>query len=306
MPTSSRHLALLIAAAILASHGGCRALRCRTSEESISAARELALQGLDAQQKGRDELAEQCFASADARCPQDERARCCYAEALWKRGAQEEAVQHMEEAVKLAGSDPERRVELGKMYLARGQVHQAGVQADKAIAAKGDSAAAWALHGDVLRAEGLRTEALASYHRALSHQPHFPEVQLAIADLYGQQDRPQRALATLQALADHYPPEEAPAEVAYREGLVLRRLGRYEDAAHRLTLAVRRGPTTADMLYELAQTEALAGHRGAAADAVAAGLALHPNHAGLARLSSELGTSEGAVAQVSGQRAVPQ
>ncbi len=314
MPKTSCHFSLLrwlhggsvvaLLALSCAPQCGCRVFRCHASDEAVSAARDLSLQGLDAQQKGRCDQAEELFASAIQRCPQDERARCCYAEILWQRGAQDEAVTHMEEAVRLSGSDPQRRVQLGKMYLARGQAHQASVQADKAIAANRQSAAAWALHGDVLKAEGLRSEALASYHRALSIQQHYPEVQLALADLYGQQDRPQRALATLQALADHYPPDELPSEVAYREGLVLRRLGRHQDAVVRLAAAVERGPATPDMLCELAQTQILAGDRTAASQAVAAGLALHPNHAGLGRLSSELGNRQGTVAQVSDERVI--
>lgn len=294
----------IVALALVLPQCGCRVFRCRTSDEAISAARDLSLQGIDAQQKGRAEQAEQLFAAAIQRCPQDERARCCYAEILWRRGAQDEAVGHMEEAVRLSGSDPQRRVQLGKMYLARGQIHQASVQADKAIAANRDFAAAWALHGDVLKAEGLRSEAQASYHRALSIQEHYPEVQLALADLYGQQDRPQRALATLQSLADHYPPEEVPAEVSYREGLVLRRLGRHQDAAEQLAAAIQRGPATPDMLLELAQTQVLAGDRNAASQSVAAGLALHPNHTGLNRLRGELGDRHETVAQVSDERVI--
>lgn len=314
MPTTSCQLSPLrwlqgssvVAILVLSAAGqcGCRAFRCHTSDEAVSAARDLSLQGLDAQQKGRSDQAEQLFAAAIQRCPQDERARCCYAEILWQRGAQDEAVEHMEEAVRLSGSDPQRRVQLGKMYLARGQVHQASVQADKATSANRESAAAWALHGDVLKAEGLRDEALASYHRALAIQQHYPEVQLALADLYGQQDRPQRALATLQALADHYPPDAIPSEVSYREGLVLRRLSRYQDAVEQLAAAVARGPATPDMHYELAQTQILAGNRNAAAESVAAGLALHPNHAGLSRLSGELGNRQGTVAQVSDERVI--
>jgi tetratricopeptide (TPR) repeat protein len=295
---------LALTALVFLPQCGCRVFRCHTSDEAINAARDLSLQGIDAQQKGRSEQAEGLFAAAIERCPQDERARCCYADVLWQRGAQEEAISHMEVAVRLSGSDPQRRVQLGKMYLARGQVHRASVQADKAIAANREFAAAWALHGDVLKAEGLRSEALGSYHRALSIQPHYPEVQLALADLYGQQDRPQRALATLQALADHYPPDQLPSEVAYREGLVLRRLGRHEDAAVRLAAAIQRGPATAEMHFELAQTQVLAGDRNAASQSVAAGLSLHPNHAGLSRLGSELGNRQGTVAQVSDERVI--
>jgi len=297
-------VAFLLTSLAVAPQCGCRIFHCSKSDEAVSAARDLSLRGIDAQQKGQPGQAEELFAAAVQRCPHDERAHCCYAEVLWQRGAQDEAVAHMEEAVRLSGSDPQRRVQLGKMYLARGQVHQASLQAEKAIAANRQSAAAWALHGDVLRAEGLRSEAMASYHRALSIQSHYPEVQFALADLYGQQNRPQRALSTLQALADHYPPDEIPSEVSYREGLVLRGLGRHQDAVEQLAKAVKRGPTTPDMLCELAQTQVLAGDRTAASQSVSAGLAMHPSHAGLTRLQGELGSREETVAQVSDERVI--
>lgn len=268
---------------------GCQVLRnCRVSEESISAARQLSLQAMDAQQKGRWDQAEQLYVSAVQRCPKDDRARYGYAEALWHRGAQQEAVAHMEEAVKLSGNDPERLVQLGRMYLERGELHRADVRADKALASNHQLAKAWALKGDIQEREGKKVEALASFHRALAYQSHYPEVQLAVAELYIQQDRSQRALATLQALATEYPRGEAPPNVLFREGLVLRKLGRYSDAARCLAEAAGRGEPSTELLYELAQTQSLAGDSASARLTAAAVLAREPNHPGCQQLKDEL------------------
>jgi predicted Zn-dependent protease len=68
----------------------------------------------------------------------------------------------------------------------------------------------------------------------LSYQQPLPEVQLAIAEIYAQENRPQRALATLQALAASFPPGQVPPEVSYHEGLALRALGRHQDAEQAL------------------------------------------------------------------------
>ena len=71
---------------------GCRVFhRQRISDESFTQARHLSLQGLDAQMRGDWERSESLFAAAILKCPSDERARGGYAEALWKRGAADQA-----------------------------------------------------------------------------------------------------------------------------------------------------------------------------------------------------------------------
>ncbi len=268
---------------------GCRALSCKqASDESISVARQLSLQGMGAQQKGRWDQAESLYAAAVTRCPTDERARCGYAESLWQRGAHDEAVAHMEEAVRLSGDDPERMVQLGNMYLSLGQLDRAQAIADKAIAANRHLSGAWALRGDIQRGQNRMTDALASYHRALSLREHYPEVQFALAELYSQQGRPQRALATLQSLSDDFPPGQIPTNVLYREGLVLRQLGRYQDAAKALAQASQTGEPSAELLNELARTQMLAGDPASAALANAAALARDPNHGPSQQLKTEL------------------
>ena len=271
---------------------GCRALRCRkVSDESINEARQLSLQARDAEQKGRWQQAEEYYAAAVTRCPTDERARCGYAETLWHRGAKMDAVAHMEEGVRLSGDDPERVVQLGKMYLERGELHRAAVQAEKAISANRRLASAWALRGDVQRAEGSRTEALASYHRALCYQPQFPEVQLALAEVHSQEGKPQRALATIQALAANYPAGQVPSDVAHRQGLAYRSLGRYRESADALAAAARQPGASPDLLYDLARSQTLAGDKGAASQTIAAALRLKPDHAASLSLQQELGQS---------------
>ena len=268
---------------------GCRMLRCRkVSDESINEARQLSLQARDAQQKGRWEQAEDCYAAAVTHCPTDERARCGYAEALWHRGDRERAVMHMEEGVRLSLDDPERVVQLGKMYLERGELHRAAVQAEKAISSNRQLASAWALRGNVQAADGDRTAALASYHRALSYQPQFPEVQLALADAHAQGGRPQRALAALQALAEDYPAGQVPANVAIRQGLAVRALGRYRDSVDCLAAAARQPGPDPDLLFELARSQALAGDQLAASKTVTAALVLRPDHVPSQHLQQEL------------------
>src|SRR4051812_28677382 len=164
-------IAAAFACAIVLPASGCRVFRGhKVSAESIAAARQLSLQGIDAQQRGQWDRAETLFAAAILKCPTDERARYGYAESLWQRGMWPQAVQHMEEAVRLSGNDPERLMRLGQMYAARGDVDRAARLADRAIAANGQLAAAWALRGEVLQAQGDNAAALTSFHRALSYE----------------------------------------------------------------------------------------------------------------------------------------
>ena len=283
-------LALLLVA-------GCRAFRCpKASDEAIASARQLSLQGMAARDQGRWEQAESLYAEAVGQCPRDERARCGYAESLWQRGEQVQAVAHMEEAVRLSGHDPERLVQLGNMYLARGELTRAAAQAERAVAANRELASAWALRGKVLQSQGSRTEALASFHRALTLQQQYPEVQLALSNIYCEQGRPQRALTTLQSLADSLPPDRVPVEVLVQQGLALRQLGRHHDAARSLAQAAGRGNPPVDLLYELGRSHLAAGDTAAARLAVNAALAREPNHSGCLALREELAASHGIMA----------
>jgi tetratricopeptide (TPR) repeat protein len=267
---------------------GCRTLRCKKeSDETIAVTRQLALQGKDAQQRGSWEKAESCFAQAVQRSPADERARLGYAESLWNRGAKELAITHMTEAVKLSGHDPALMVQLGQMHLAVNNLPAAARMADKALATNKQLPSGWALRGNVHRISGERDEALADYHRALSLQPHYPEVQFSLAEIYSQDNRPERALATLQSLADQFPPGSVPADLHFREALVLRKLGRHHEAAESLAAAIHIQPHP-DVLYELAQTRLELGDPGNAQLAVQRALQMNPQHQAALRLQGEL------------------
>jgi tetratricopeptide (TPR) repeat protein len=232
--------------------GGCRAFRCqKVTDESIAAARQLSLQGLDAWQRGQWEKAQTLFASAVSKCPHDERAHYGYAQSLWQLGAHNEAIAQMEEAVRLSGHDPERLVQLGEMYCSRGDMDRARDAADRAIVANPQLAVAWALKGQVLHVQGRLDEALANYHRALSYQQALPGVQLAVADIYTRQNRPQRTLATLQALAATYPPNQVPPDLLVRESAALKALGRNQDAARTLAQAAgKRDPWATESISQ--------------------------------------------------------
>jgi tetratricopeptide (TPR) repeat protein len=255
---------------------------------------------MDAMQQGRWDEAERIFAGAVKACPDDERARGCYADTLWHRGACEQALVHMQQAVKLSGQDPQRLVQLGEMHLAMKQLGKASECADQAIAKNGRLSTAWALRGEVRMARGQFDDALADYHRSLAYSSHQPRVQMAVAQIYRRQTRPQRALSTLETLAEQYPPGEAPIDVVALQGTTLKALGRHQEAAEMLASAAGRGSPSADLLFELSEAQFLSGDASAAEASLASALAQDPRHtAGLA-LRGQLEQSRTLTAQLGG------
>ncbi|HEY2413630.1 MAG TPA: tetratricopeptide repeat protein [Pirellulaceae bacterium] len=303
-PNSAKWIQTSVLAGMILIAGGCRVFRHhKISEESIAASRQLSLQGIDAQQRNDWERAESLFATAILKCPSDERARAGYAESLWQRGAWQQAVVQMEESVRLSGGDPTRRVRLGQMYRSVGDLTRAQAQADQALAVNNQLGAAWALRGQVLFAQGNRGEALASFHRALSYDNTLAGVQLAIAEIYAQENRPQRALATLQAFAPNAPPAQA-AEIAIREARALVALNRHGDAINLLTKAAERNDAPASVLEELAVTQLAAADAVGARRAIEAGISRFPANAKFRSLAQQLSRSSGPVATASANEAV--
>ncbi len=268
---------------------GCTSFRAPgPADFNVIQGRQLTQSGIDAGCRGDWREAENFFQQATAISQQDVPARQQYAKCLWRRGAKSEAVAAMVEAVRLSGSAPGLHVELGEMYLAQNDLRLAKWHADAAIRGNPRLAGAWALLGDVRRHQSDPTAALAAYHRALSHQPDFPRVQLEAADLYRRQGRPQRCLATLNRLTDASLSDETAAELFYRQGLALLDLDREDDAVDHFTAAIDRGLASADLYFHLGRAELLAGRPAAARWSAVQALGLTPDHRGSRELIAQI------------------
>jgi len=159
------------------------------------------------------------------------------------------------------------------------------------------------LRGQVLFAQGNRSEALASFHRAISYDNTLPGVQLAIAEIYAQENRPQRALATLQALAPNAPPSQA-AEITIRQARALAALGRQGDAVAVLMKAAERNDAPAAILQELATAQIAAGDIAGARRAIEAGTQRFGADTKFHALAQELSRTNGPVATASASEMV--
>jgi tetratricopeptide (TPR) repeat protein len=282
----SRALGMVVFVVPVVSLGCCR-FRPHSADQSVIQARQLSLQGMEAAEQGRSTDAEKIFASAVKACPTDERARHCYAESLWNRGARSEAVQQLEHAVKLSSGDPQRIVQLGQWYLDQGNTEDAQRCAEAAIARSPRLSSAWALCGKVHSHRGEWEGALADYHRSLSYEKQQPEIQKAVAEVYRRQNRPHRALATLEALGEQYPPGEVPAEIYGLQGLALNALGRQERAIEQFLLATQGESPDPEWLCELADAYRASGDTPSALATLDRALAIYPDYAPAHDLRSE-------------------
>jgi tetratricopeptide (TPR) repeat protein len=273
---------LLWTAALLA---GCRLPgREGPVPQSLADCRRLSQRGAAALERGQQQDAESLLAKAVAACPVDAEARRHYAEALWRRGAREESIVQMDEAQRLTPEDAALCARLAEMNLACGQLERASQNAERAVDLDPKLPGAWMIRGKVICSAGRPRQALADCLRALGYAPHDRAILLEVADLYRQLDEPQRALQTLQTLAETYPPGEEPGQVLYLMGLACVALRRYDDGVENLSAALIRDNPTAERFHRLAEAELLAGHPHEAAAAARQALTLEPQHQQCLRL----------------------
>ena len=252
-------------------------------------ARSLSLRGFESLEQQKFEDAESLFVDALRRSPNDERAQWGYAEVLWQRGQPESAIKHMSKAVLLSGSSPEMLVRLGQMYLEQGDYARARENADAALRTRRDDPTAWALKADVHRCSGQTEDAICCYQRAMVYRPEWPEVQVTVADLYRQSQRPQRALATLDRLADQRSENQVPPRAYLVRSQTLDDMGEREAAIMCLrSAAARLAPDQTELMYEFATQQMALGDLLEARLCLGRALQRDPNHEAAQRLQTDL------------------
>jgi tetratricopeptide (TPR) repeat protein len=239
---------------------GCRTLNSGRQKRELAAARQFSLRGADALQQQNYSDAEALFSEALRRSPDDERAQWGMAEVLWEKGHHKVAAQHMEAAAEIGGEHPEMLVRLGEMHLQTGDLDAAMENATRALQGNRQHPDAWALHGEVLTRQGQHEEAVQSYHRALIARPNNPSVQIALADVYYKLERPQRALATLELIADGHPEGLVSPKAWMLKGQSLAALGESWEAQKCLRQAANFADADdASLLRQLAEAQFAAG-----------------------------------------------
>jgi tetratricopeptide (TPR) repeat protein len=254
----------------------------------VAAARDWSQQGVAAVEAGQWDQAEALLRKSIEVSPADAVSRRYLAEALWRRGAFEDALVQIEAAVRADETNPLLVVRAGEMLLATQSSELAVARADEAIRLDPKLAAAWALRGRAFWQMKQVERALADLQRALDFAPHDREVLIDIAGIYRQIGQPTRCLTTLHQLIDTYPQGQAPQQAMLLEGITLKELGRGRQAAESLLAAARAGPPNADVLSQLAQAYDSLGDYAAATAAAQEALAVDANHAPSRALLTQL------------------
>ena len=268
---------------------GCQLIgRERAVPKQMAASRQLSQRGISALDRGEWDKAEPLLAQAIKACPTDAEPHRHYAEVLWHRGARDEALAQMREAMRLSVEDPALVVRVGEMCLELGRQDEAATLAEDAIDLSPRMAAAWALRGEVDQAKGHIDEALADMHRGLEYQHDDKKLLLLTAELYRRQGRPERALGVLDALRDTYETGEEPQCVLYLQGLAFNALARYDDAVEVYRLALERDHPSAELYYRLAEAQLAAGRTAPANSAIQQALALEPNNGPCRALAAQV------------------
>ncbi len=245
---------------------------------------------------GQWDVAEGLFSDALDLAGTDDRAHWGLAESLWQRGEKQAALKHMEEAVRLSASDPRLMRRLGKMYLNLDRVADADRQSLAALQADRQSAEVWGLRGDCLVKLGDLDGALAAYHQALALQPDFPDVQLEIAELYRQQGRYDRLLATIDRLQDTIGESDVcPSRAHMLRGIALHQLQRYGDAQRCFREAIASDPNDPEPHLHLASLLLEQGDAQAAHGPLQQAIALSPQSPSAIALAQQVrGVAESA------------
>lgn len=257
---SYRWWQVVIVGLVVQCSSGCRSLKSGRQTRELAAARQFSLRGADALQQKKYSDAEALFTEAIRRSPADERAQWGMAEVLWEKGNRSAATEHMESAAEISGENPELLVRLGQMHLREGNLDAAMNKATKALEGNRQHAEAWALQGQVLTQKNELQAAVQCYHRALIAQPNSPDVQVALADVYFELERPQRALATLDRIADASPDEMISAKAWMLKGQALAALGEsWESQKCLREAAVCVKDDNPELLLQLAEAQLVSG-----------------------------------------------
>ncbi|MDO4549642.1 MAG: tetratricopeptide repeat protein [Planctomycetia bacterium] len=239
---------------------GCQIWRhVGVSSATTLASRQYMQQAVESLQLNEENTARQKLELALKTNPENMEARAMYADVLWDIGEQEKAISELKQVVDSPEVSPATYVKLARMYYDTLQWEISQKYLSEALRRDSSRSDAWTLQGRLYLTSFHTEKAASAFHQAIFYNPENWEAFLLLSDLYLTDQKPQRALETVQYVRHKFPPDQEPPEVLYREGLAMCALGRFSEAVETLTLADSRMPQEINILSALAHAQYNAG-----------------------------------------------
>jgi len=216
-------------------------------------------QGIAAMEQGKLAEAEKHLEDAVKLNKNDVNHRRHYAEALWRQGKYQEALQQLDEALKRGGqNNASLHISLAEKYLAiwehmTDSLAKAQHHSDEAVRLSPQNYRSWELRGKTKRLQAYQHagyvehtmamlhQAREDYLRAVSLSPNNRELLTELATVQMSCGQPEQALATWLTLQNLYPQGEEPNEVLIGKTETLMVLERFDEAELNLTAIRQRG-----------------------------------------------------------------
>ncbi|MDO5554623.1 MAG: tetratricopeptide repeat protein [Planctomycetia bacterium] len=261
---------------------GCRAVPFSLPGSKSTRSLTLSREGVAAYERRNYEAAQEKLQAAIELNGKDTESRRYYAESLWMQGERDESITSLEQALEHADTlDSQILIyqSLGEKNLALGRTHEALVAANRLIALAPEKYEGWAIRGNAKWQLGQQSAAMADLHKALYYSPDNRDILWLLANLQTEMGKTDSALATWQHLGRLYSKATEPAEVLYGKAVALAQLGRVQESAESLELAVARSPNRGDYYRMLAELRLKCGDARAALLAAGKAVELNPNDA---------------------------
>ena len=220
------------------------------------------------------------------RNPEDEQALFSLAGMLAELGERDEAIRHLEKAVRIRPAFALALSDLGRLHLLNGDVEQATGFFGEAIEASPELPQAHHNLGTVLLAQRNPDEAETHFRRALEEWPGFAEAHYGLGEALEARGRPDNAL-------EHYRRAvSAKADFAlahFRLGNLLAKMNDAGTAIRHYDAAIAARPEFVPALFNRAAVLARQGRTGQATRSLERLLAIEPDHRQARELLSRLG-----------------
>lgn len=288
-----------LVAIVLSSLTGCRLFSPRVTLETLTTAAEIERRGDQLYKSGQYKAAADRFEEAAAMVTSDQLVRRKLADTYWAENRYNAAIAAMRTAIKLANPvfDREIRqewfVRLAEMYLDVGNVDRALHWVDRAIEENPQMLPARVVRGSIFARVQSYNAALEDYHYALSlmaeeSSAERVRVEIEVARIYSQQQRPHRVLAMTSAIDPRTLQPNQAIDVHLIRAMALRDRQRFADAVRELQQILVLDANHAQAHFVLASTYWQQGDIVRAQSSLAEVFRLNPNHPAALRLQQQM------------------